>query len=281
MSYPDFLCIGAPKAGTTWLYDNLVRHPEIWLPPTKSIHFYDGTARPIRRKRLWRMGQGVLRSSWRAASVSWNVKYYFSPFTNERWYESLFEPGRGRCCGEIAPSYCAMSRSQIEAVKRAMPDARILLFLRNPVDRIWSHAMLAFLVNLRRPFESITTDEFIDFCDQDRQRRYSSHSEKIQNWLSCFPRDQILIEFFEDIALNPEQLLGRVCSFLGVKSELSMFTQNARRNIFKGPAHAPPPAVKQWLLNSFRDELNTLARDFGSYAKTWAAEAEAQMRGAA
>ena len=281
MDYPDFLCIGAPKAGTTWLFDNLVRHPEVWLPPTKSIHFFDGTARPIRRKRLRRMGQGVLRSSWRAATIGWNVKYYFAPFTNERWYQSLFKPGLGRCCGEIAPSYCAMSRKQIEAVKRVMPAAKIIFLLRNPIDRLWSHAMLAFLGNLRRPFETITAQEFIDFFNQDRQRRYSSHSENIENWLSCFPREQIQIEFFDDIALNPEELLGRICSFLGVKLELSIFAENARRNIFKGPSHTPSPAVKRWLLETFRDELNTLAQEFGGYAETWAAEAEAQMRGAA
>ena len=39
--HPSFVCIGAQKAGTTWLYDNLRPHPEVWLPQVKEIHFFD------------------------------------------------------------------------------------------------------------------------------------------------------------------------------------------------------------------------------------------------
>ena len=39
--FPDFLCIGAQRSGTTWLYQNLRRHPEIWMPPAKEIHYFD------------------------------------------------------------------------------------------------------------------------------------------------------------------------------------------------------------------------------------------------
>jgi hypothetical protein len=39
--YPNFLGIGAQKSGTTWLHDNLARHPQVWLPPVKEIHYFD------------------------------------------------------------------------------------------------------------------------------------------------------------------------------------------------------------------------------------------------
>ena len=52
--FPHFLCIGAQKAGTTWLYDNLKDHPEVWLAPVKEIFYFDG-ARPSRRPLLWQL----------------------------------------------------------------------------------------------------------------------------------------------------------------------------------------------------------------------------------
>src|SRR6478735_11126174 len=90
---PDFLCIGAPKTGTTWLYKHLSRHPEIWIPPVKELHYFDrlfplpkaGDKVGVRRgflglfphHDLRKVARILLRSVARGSltDVGWTVRY--------------------------------------------------------------------------------------------------------------------------------------------------------------------------------------------------------------
>ena len=68
---PDFICVGAQKAGTRWLYDQLAFHPEFWMPPVKELHFFDGARPGLRKaKRLKAridkdLGNGQSREEWK------------------------------------------------------------------------------------------------------------------------------------------------------------------------------------------------------------------------
>ena len=112
--YPNFLIIGAQKAGTTWLDRNLREHPKIWLPPEKEIHFFDLPrplpfaallVAPVRAARNWskaRLKRDYVKVKAGEQSISWYVRYYFLPRTNG-WYRSLFQPVAGQICGEASP----------------------------------------------------------------------------------------------------------------------------------------------------------------------------------
>ena len=112
--YPDFLGIGAQKAGTTWLGRNLQAHPEVWMPRVKEVHYFDEkihesrntTLRLVRRifgasgaNRRWRRQvRRRARKHLRRFSrkdFSWDLNYYVG-VPSDGWYASLFEPGKGR-----------------------------------------------------------------------------------------------------------------------------------------------------------------------------------------
>ncbi|MCA9048288.1 MAG: sulfotransferase [Planctomycetaceae bacterium] len=266
---PDFLCIGAPKAGTTWLFDNLCPHPDIWVPPSKSIKYFDGTARSVRRKRLLpRRGQ-VLSPTWRTASLCWNAKYYLSPILNLRWYGSVFEPADGQIAGEIAPSYCGMSPEQIRHVREVIPDAKIILFLRNPIDRQWSHAVHSLVRVAGLEPSTISDRQFLDHIQRGNQMKCSDCPQILANWESVFPAEQMFIGFFEEIAEAPLELLRRISSFLGVSFDPSILSVTARRNIFKGASVRPSVDLHRWLTETYIDDLQQLAARFGSYPQQW------------
>ncbi len=69
--YPDFVGIGAQKAGTTWLYHNLRAHPEIWMPPRKEIHYFNrmGEERPGLVSGVF--GKGPMDREWRGQISGW------------------------------------------------------------------------------------------------------------------------------------------------------------------------------------------------------------------
>src|SRR3712207_610972 len=135
---PHFLCIGAQKAGTTWLYANLRAHPSIWLPSEKELHYFD--EKRFRRLRLreklfarddqalrWRRQLGrQLRARRRRRSLAgarWDVRYFFG-HTGDDWYMSLFEPGAGKLTGEITPAYSTLDEDGVAHVRRLAPEIR-------------------------------------------------------------------------------------------------------------------------------------------------------------
>ena len=100
---PDFVIIGAQKAGTTSLYDLMTRHPSIAPAYDKELRYFS--------------------------------TYYDR---GETWYRSNFPVVRGQLTGESTPSYVFYSAAP-SRMKKLLPNARIIVILRNPVDRAYSH----------------------------------------------------------------------------------------------------------------------------------------------
>src|SRR5215217_5638753 len=123
--FPDFIGIGAQKAGTTWLHRNLQAHPQIWMPKEKELHYFDEKikqrggfwsrllgSRPADKR--WRRQLGA-RFKWFKVSrqdIAWDLRYFFKRPSDE-WYASLFEQGKGRVTGEATPDYSILESDTI------------------------------------------------------------------------------------------------------------------------------------------------------------------------
>ena len=122
-------CVGAQKAGTTWVYDVLGRHPEVGFPPVKESHFwsdlYGGgqwrqhfSRRKRRPPRLARLLEVVTQADYRA---------YLAECAGDR-----------PVSGDISPDYAMLPSDAFRRMEAAVPDARFLFVMRDPVDRFWS-----------------------------------------------------------------------------------------------------------------------------------------------
>jgi hypothetical protein len=197
---PDFLIIGAQKAGTTALYAYLRRHPAITGPSWKEVSYFD---------RHYERG--------------------------EAWYRGNFPNRvrvRGKLVGEASPSYIFHPLGP-ERVKALVPEARLVALVRNPVDRALSH--YHHEVALGR--EPLPFEDALD-AEEDRLRgekerlaadpsyfsrpwwshAYTSrgrYAEQLERWLAVFPREQLLIVPSEDLGSEPERTHARVLDFLG------------------------------------------------------------------
>lgn len=175
---PDFLGIGAQKAGTTWLYRNLRNHPEIWMP-RKELHYFD-------RK----LGRGT------------------------EWYAAQFAPGEGCLTGEITPAYSTLSAEEISHVHSLLPGVKLIFLMRNPIERAWSQALMRFENQGREPSE----EELLEFLELSSRRRLSNYLLTLDNWERFYPATQIFVGFLEDVSFSPGLLLPRLYEFLGVGS---------------------------------------------------------------
>ena len=196
---PDFLIIGAQKAGTTALYAYLRQHPQITGPSWKEVSFFD--------------------------------RHYAH---GEAWYRGNF-PNTLRArglVGEASPSYLfhPLAPGRVAAM---VPDAKLVALVRNPVDRAFSHyqhevaldreplsfedALEAEDERLRGEEERMRADPayfsraWWDYTYRARGR----YAEQLERWLAVFPREQLLIVPNEDLDAEPAQTHALVLEFLG------------------------------------------------------------------
>ena len=147
-----FVCVGAQKAGTTWLGRVLANHPEMFFTPVKEVHYFDhirGLTEHLsekkRRSRLRKHYQRLLtqwgRLSELKAQNSWYTRYMSDPIDDD-WYRALFADRRGRrFAGEATPEYAILGVEGFRHLRRLAPSARVIFIMRNPVRQSWSQLL--------------------------------------------------------------------------------------------------------------------------------------------
>jgi hypothetical protein len=229
---PQFLGIGAQRAGTTWLWENLRCHPELHVASTKEVHYWD-----------WQFHRPL------------------------GWYSQLFAEAGERRRGEVTPGYSILSPRRIEIIRKVMPDVRLVLLLRNPIDRAWSHVRLLMKTLALDPAtlsRSWYSEQF-----HGRTHRRGDYLSFLRNWEAHFPREQLLVCFFEEMASDPQQLLRGVFRHIGVSEEVdwSRFPWDVGANA--GLPLALPDEYREELAGIYRDEIRQLAERFGERAARW------------
>ncbi len=232
--FPDFLCIGAQKSGTTWLQDCLIHHPEIFLPEEKEVHFFD----------------------WR----------YFRPY---RWYQNKFLSANGRMIGEITPGYSTISRRRIRHIARFNPETKIVFLLRNPVDRAWSHSKMVLCKIQGKPFDSITNKEWVAHFDGVKSKKRGAYAQVHRDWLEVFGEDRIYVGFYEQIGQEPEALLRGIMTFLGVSDDVDLSSMPYDRRANVGIQDPIPDDLRRYLEEKYRCEMEECCKVFGDKARDW------------
>jgi len=172
-----------------------------------------------------------------------------------------------------AQSFTGLSIARIASVHSAAPDAKLIFFMRNPVERSWSHFMLSYIKSGRKQFDRLSPQAMIDILDHPPSMRLSNYRLTLDSWRQYYPDEQMLICFFDEIEHDPEGLMGRLCNFLQIAPDISLFEESSRRNIFKGVKNVMPDEVKLHLCRVFLDQLISLEQEFGSYPAIWRQQA--------
>jgi len=193
---PDFILVGAQKAGTTSLITWLAQHPEVHTPKVKGnsnetfeLHFF-GT------EKFERLGP--------------------------RWYLSLFHHSKKKVSGEKTPEYLS-DRKSVERMHGLCPESKILLSLRNPVERLWSalrHMRREGVLFGNKTFKKGSLREAHDRIVQENMTDEivvrGHYFDQISHLLSLYPREQVLILIHERTLSDPARYRKDLFSFLGL-----------------------------------------------------------------
>ncbi len=174
----DFFVIGAMKAATTWLQAQMSQHPDIFVPEIEPHYF----------TREYERGT--------------------------RWYRDLFpaQKADGTLWGEKTADYLATPEAA-QRISKTYPDAKLIVQLRNPVDRAYADYKMLF----RRGTVKGLPQEYMTSLDSEQPRflnngMYAAH---LRRWLELFPAENLLVFTFEDVRDHPGETLARVFNHLG------------------------------------------------------------------
>ena len=197
---PDFIISGTVRSGTTSLYYNICEHPSVLPASYDEIGFFDSN---------YHLG----------------INWYRSMFPTEKEMKQVKKETNFAITGEDTPFYF-WKKEAAERIFEDIPNSKIIIIFRNPVDRAYSN----YNLGIRKKTESLSFEDAIDeemnflkthsFRDAvDRRRSYLSkglYENQIKIWLDNFPREQIHILCTEDMKKNPKESLLKIFQFLGI-----------------------------------------------------------------
>lgn len=276
MGSPHFVCIGAHKAGTTWLYENLKRHPAVWLPPIKELHYFDGTpGLPQVAQRLNEAIREVVATGRipDAAKLDLMRKYVLVQPRDFAWYRSLFEPAGERLTGDMTPAYGTLSGSVVSRVRELLPDCRVIFIMRNPIERAWSH----FRSNAEKAkfdIAAVGVDTIRRHIDSPSSQIRTAYTRTIEIWEQSFPRDRILYLFYDDLLADRDSFLDSVCRFLGIPFDERYFADTRDAVVNRSMVLEIDPSLRAYLAEKYHDEIAALQRRFGGHTDHWLEDCE-------
>lgn len=288
-SKPDFVGIGPPKTGTTWIYKNLSGHPEVEMPPDKEIryfwervfigrlsyrqrqqstHWHHRARQIFCRERLDLHRQGLSSGKLDVRALWWDLKYTYGTHTDS-WYASLFS--RKAVSGDISAKYCELPDDEIARIKTAFPDLKILITLRDPVEREWSRAKMNLCKKMGRQISEVSGDEFIAQFHDPPQFKSNDYKDLIKRWERQFGKDQVLILFYDELLADPYQYFCRVCDFLQISRPPKVEEQRLQEFVFRGVAGDIPDQFKKVLVEMHLPRIEELLEYLPdiSYPKQW------------
>jgi len=250
---PDFIIIGGQRCGTTSLYYYLISHPSVITAEIKELCFFDLNFHK---------------------GISWYRNQFFK--NNRRSAQA-----KGKITGEASPYYFFHPLAAERVAKHA-PYAKLILMLRDPVERAYSHYQHMKRLNM----EDLS---FSDAVDKEKERlngeeekikyassHYNSHNyqhysylkrgiyiDQIKRWFNFFPREQFLIINCEDFFQDPEGTMRRTEKFLGIRhfeyGEFENFNRVICKNMDAGIKEKLVAYYSKWN----KDLEEYLEMDFG------------------
>ena len=253
---PNLLIVGVPKAGTGSLFSYLAQHPDICPATKKEVGFFSPLGEP-------NGDPGPIAS----------YETYFSRCGDAQPYAV-----------EATPSYCYGGPRLVGGIRDMLDDPRIVIVLRDPVDRLWS--AYTFQRSLMHLPEISSFERYVAACEDARRRSLRAnrnvpptghlkglaigfYGEYLGDWLETFP-DRTRVVFFDELSSDPHRVLAGLCRWLGVEEGItSSFGYEVHnrtinpRSMVAGKAFfaakrrvarflAPAPRVRHLLHNAYR-----------------------------
>ena len=229
----DFLLVGAPKCATTWINKCLEEHPEICVAKDKTIHFFNKEDNLENSNIEWKYPEGI-----------------------DAYLDYFKHCGPGQKIGECAPKYL-YDKDSPALIHKHFPDVKIIISLRNPVDRTFSN------------YNHIMTKHpgYFDNFEQALEKRkelidVSMYHNQLQRYFDIFPRENIAVLIYEDIKKDELKFIQSIFKFLEINDEFIPNAISAKINVSKARYSQSNQKIKRIIfkLYNFATKIPILKR---------------------
>lgn len=281
-----FICIGIGKSGTTWLYRVLDIHPDTKMPPVKEINYFQLDSRIKKASiydRFFSKHPQLIQRRKQSIKVIKKVKkklkhlklegikdlYWLFNFfffnQNDKWYKKLFSSKK--LSGAVSVNYPALSIEDIKRVKKLNPKTKIIIALRDPIDRRWSAIKMHLIKRKGRNSISEVPQKDVQEYINEVVPDFYDYTNLIKKWGGEFTENQILIYYYEELKGNPQKLYNKICRFLEIKP---VETSIVNRAINKGIEEKIPEMYKQELVERLYPYIEKFAKSNpNKYSLAW------------
>ena len=243
---PDFMIIGAPKAGTTWLFSALCRHPDIYPAFFKETHFFS-------------------TDSEFAKGLDFYSETYFSDSSSYRLR------------GEATPAYLRKHEKVIPRLQQTglLKSLKLIVVLRDPVERCWSH----YLHRRRSLNETLEFEHALDAEDERLANgedfagyvQCGLYASQLQHWLAAIGKNQLLVVRHDRLMASPRQELDRIIAFLALDKSDAVYHASSKNEAgeprfdflmryLRSDTSFSKQILKRWMPAAIRRELKTRIR---------------------
>lgn len=232
----DFLGIGAQKCGTTWIFSQLEKHPQIRFPAGKEVHFWD---------------------QHHQRGTSWWIGLFGTEYAGVKQ-------------GEITPAYALLDASTIAEIYHLAPHLRLFYTIRNPIARAWSSALMAMTRAEMTP-DDASDRWFIDHFNSAGSRQRGDYLSCMETWLSVYPREAFKLLFFDDIVSAPRTVMVGLAEHLGIEKRpfLELGLPDLTTPVFEGAAVDLRPALLDYLRTLYAPSIQRLSKSVGRDLNSW------------
>jgi hypothetical protein len=235
------------RCGSTWLYQVLKCHPDIRLNRKEMDFFF-----------MRQMLQHDLH-----------------------WYEAHFEPEDGGepkpVRGEISPLYARLKAWQVNRIADLLPDLRITLTLRHPIERVWSQALYEFGYWGGRDVRKVGSVEFLRQVERARSMLSSDYCRTIEIWSEAFGREALHIDFFDRLRDDPESYVNGILRHIGAATPWALPAKFMKEKVFATNTltkheRAIPEVVQWYIADRLLEPTERLNNLLGGQVSSWVDE---------
>ena len=221
---PTFLGIGSQRCGTSWLYHTLSKHPQVRVSREKELEYF---------------GRWILKRDL-------------------RWYEAQFDVDEGEgdkpIRGEVSPQYSRLAEAVVRRIQRLLPDVRVVLLIREPVERAWKQALLEMGVLRGRDMGRVSMARLLRHAERARTTLYSDYTRILRTWRGAFGAEAVYVGLYDDLKADPTRLYHQILEHLGADVDLAPGVEvlsakvNVTKDALKEKKEPPMPEELRWYL---------------------------------
>jgi len=267
---PSFLCIGTQKAGTSWLFEQIRQHPNVWLPPIKELHYFDHVYcldnREWTQWHIKKNAKSIIEHHIKRQHVDFDYIRYIASIASgvlfsERWYRAIFERPAAleMKTGDITPEYCAIGNDGIRYLRELLGEPKLIWFVRDPLQRALSQLRMNASRHLQT--NTPTKQQWSDLSRDPVIFDRGNLSEYIPQWEAQFLAESILYIPFKEISKHPTAVLRKVEDHIGIPP-FSGYSA-PEKIIHKTPLMNIPESVIKDLHAALTPQYDFLEKRFG------------------